>query len=84
MATPKDRYLKKSYREGLDKARAKVAAQETEGTLESGCPACGSTEVSFRRRVDVQSDYVTTLVSANEPGETYCRCRHCGIDYFTN
>ena len=30
MATPKDRYLKKSYREGLDKARAKVAAQDLE------------------------------------------------------
>ena len=71
MSTKRSRYLKKSYREGLDKANAKVAAQETEGTLESGCPTCGSTEVSFS--------------VSNYPGETYhCRCRHCGIDYFTN
>jgi len=101
MSTKRSRYLKKSYREGLDKANAKVAAQETEGTLESGCPACGSTEVSWRVSNDlayrgwgnlphrVFGGFETGKLIRDAPkgsqGKKYqCRCRHCGIDYFTN
>ena len=81
MSTKRSRYLKKSYREELDKANAKVARKDLEEAVIAarfetsdeigGCPACGSTEVSFR--------------VSNHAGETYqCRCRHCGIDYFTS
>lgn len=41
MATAKDRYLRKSYSEGLDKARAKVVAEEIKNTLAERPPEEG-------------------------------------------
>lgn len=82
MATHKDRYMKKSYREGLDKARAKVAAQDLEEAViaarfETSDEICSTITTVGKQCIEC-GKVVAVVVDEKSNRPIYARCVDCG------